>query len=106
VGAAVLAADGRMFTGANVENASYPLSMCAERSAVQRAAGEGVRELTAVAVTASGDAPSWPCGGCLQVLHEFGPGLLVVTEGLDGTREERPISELLPNAFGPDDLAT
>ncbi len=104
VGAVVLDEDGRTFPGCNVENASYPLSVCAERTAVQRAVSEGARGLVAVAVVASGDTPTWPCGGCRQVLHEFGPDMLVVSEAPDGTREQRRLTDLLPDAFGPQDL--
>jgi cytidine deaminase len=105
VGAAVLTDDGRTFTGANVENASYGLSMCAERTAMFHAAAEGARRLVAVAVVASNDEPTWPCGACRQVLYEFGRDVAVVSEGLGGRREERRLTDLLPDAFGPDDLA-
>jgi cytidine deaminase len=102
VGAAVLADDGRIFTGVNVENASYPLSVCAERSAVQAAASEGVRSLMAVGVRGAEEGPTWPCGGCRQVLHEFGPEMIVVIENGNGKREERLLAELLPDPFrGP-----
>jgi cytidine deaminase len=104
VGAALLTDDGSRFTGANVENASYGLSMCAERTAVFHAAAQGVRRLQAVAVVASNDEPTWPCGACRQVLYEFGPDLVVISEGKGGRREERSLSELLPEAFGPNDL--
>ncbi len=105
VGAAVLTDDGEIFAGANVENAAYPLSVCAERSAVQRAASEGARRLVAVAVVGSSpDGPAWPCGGCRQVLHEFSQDLVVISEGPGGMRDERELAELLPNAFGPEDL--
>lgn len=104
MGAAVLAEDGAIYAGCNVENASYPLSVCAERSAVQRAVGEGAGRLVAVAVVGSADAPTWPCGGCRQVLHEFGPDMLVIAEGPNGAREERKLQELLPVAFGPENL--
>jgi cytidine deaminase len=105
VGAAVLTDDGEIFAGANVENAAYPLSVCAERSAVQRAVSEGARRLVAVAIVGSSlDGPAWPCGGCRQVLHEFGQDLVVVSEGPGGMRDERELAELLPNAFGPEDL--
>jgi cytidine deaminase len=105
VGAALLSDDGSRFTGANVENASYGLSMCAERTAVFHAVAQGVRRLRAVAVVASNDEPTWPCGACRQVLYEFGPDLIVISEGQDGRREERSLAELLPEAFGPNDLA-
>lgn len=105
VGAAVLTDDGEIFAGANVENASYPLSVCAERSAVQRAASEGARRLVAVAVVGSSpDCPAWPCGGCRQVLHEFGQDLVIISEDPGGMRHERELAELLPDAFGPEDL--
>lgn len=104
VGAALLTDDERVVPGANVESASYGLSMCAERTAVFRAASEGARRLVAVAVVASNDKPTWPCGACRQVLFEFGPDMIVISEGLGGRREERKLTELLPVAFGPADL--
>lgn len=98
----MLADDGRIFTGVNVENASYPLSVCAERSAVQAAVSDGARKLIAVAVHASTGGPTWPCGGCRQVLHEFGSEMLVISESAPGTREERALTDLLPEPFrGP-----
>jgi cytidine deaminase len=105
VGAALLTDEGEIVPGANIENASYGLAMCAERTAVFRAASEGKRRLEAVAVVGSNPHPAWPCGACRQVLWEFGPEMIVVAEGLDGTREERPLADLLPHAFGPSDLA-
>jgi cytidine deaminase len=106
VGAAVLADDGRIFAAPNVENASYGMSLCAERGAVHKAVSEGVRRLEAVAVVASGEGHTWPCGACRQVLYEFGRGeLVVVSEAPGGELEEHALAELLPNAFGPDDLA-
>ncbi len=93
-----------MFTGANVENASYGLSMCAERTAVFAAAAQGVRAIEAVAVVAGNERPSWPCGACRQVLFEFGPEMLVVSQGAEGPRAGRQLSELFPDAFGPADL--
>lgn len=104
VGAAVLADDGRVFPGVNVENASYPQSICAERTAVVGAVAGGARRLAAVAVVASNDEPTWPCGGCRQVLHEFGPDMVVISEGLSGRRDERRLADLLPDSFGPNDL--
>ena len=103
VGAAVLAG-GEVFTGVNVENASYPLSVCAERNAVAAAVGAGQRAIEAVAVVADAQDPTPPCGGCRQVLNEFGPGMLVVCEGSDGRRTEWVLSEILPHAFGPANL--
>ena len=98
VGAAVLA-EGRIYRGANVENASYPLSVCAERNAVAAAVVAGRRRIEAVAVVAGEDEPTPPCGGCRQVLHEFGPEMLVVSETLTGRRAAWRLRELLPAAF-------
>ena len=97
----MLTDDGTIYPGANVENASYPLSVCAERSAVQAAVTAGARRVVAVAVVYSGGAV-WPCGGCRQVLNEFGTET-VITQGPDGP-VWRSLAELLPEAFGPDDL--
>ena len=79
VGAAVLAASGAVFTGANVENASYGLTICAERAAVFAAASAGERRIRAVAIVAEARDPVPPCGACRQVLVEFGPEVLVVS---------------------------
>jgi len=98
VGAAVLAG-GRVFTGVNVENASYPLSVCAERNAVAAAVMAGELAIEAVAVVADDAEPTPPCGGCRQVLHEFGPEMLVVAESDSGRRAEWVLSALLPAAF-------
>jgi len=98
VGAAVLAGD-RVFVGVNVENASYPLSVCAERNAVAAAVAAGEREFLAVAVVADDEEPTPPCGGCRQVLHEFGPGMLVVSENERGKRNEWTLADLFPDAF-------
>jgi cytidine deaminase len=87
-----------------VENASYGLSMCAERTAVHTAASQGVRNIEVIAVVSGNERPTWPCGACRQVLHEFGPDLLVISEGSGGERMERRLNDLLPDAFGPDDL--
>ena len=83
VGAALLTEDGRVFTGCNIENASYSLTVCAERTAVFKAVSEGVTKFKAIAVAGSGDGdftkPCPPCGACLQVLSEFcGDGLVVI----------------------------
>ncbi|MDP9297807.1 MAG: cytidine deaminase [Actinomycetota bacterium] len=104
VGAAVIA-DGQTFAAPNVEVASYPLSVCAERNAVAVAVAAGHRRIDAVAVVGSGGRPTPPCGGCRQVLYEFGgPGLTVIAESLDGTRLMWALEDLLPDAFGPADL--
>ena len=104
VGAAVLAEDGRVFTAANVENASYGLTSCAERNAVFAAVFAGVREIVAVAIHTPTGEPVSPCGACRQVLFEFGPSV-VVTSCCDGDGLRRwSIGELLPGAFGPRSL--
>ena len=105
VGAALLAEDGRIFSGCNVENASYGLTICAERSAVFRAVSEGVRSFRAIAVTGpEDDQPCAPCGSCRQVLWEFGAGMDVITPAGEGQVSVRPLRELLPEAFGPERL--
>lgn len=105
VGAAVLTGSGKIFTGCNVENASYGLCNCAERTAIFTAVAAGERTLRAVAVCTSTVTPVSPCGACRQVINEFGPQALVlgVCDGAD--RFELPLSQLLPEAFGPENLA-
>ena len=106
VGAAVLA-DDDVYAAVNVENASYPFSVCAERNAVAMAVAAGAASVVrAVAVVTDADRPTPPCGGCRQVLFEFGgPGLAVIAENADGsTRIYWSLDELLPDAFGPADL--
>ena len=106
VGAALLA-DDRIFAATNVENASYPLSVCAERNAVAMAVAAGVASSArAVAVVTDSNDPTPPCGGCRQVLFEFGgPGMAVISESGDGSvRTFWSLDELLPDAFGPSDL--
>lgn len=99
VGAALLATSGEVFTGCNVENASYGLTNCAERVAVGKAVSEGVRDFRAVAVVGpQDDVPCAPCGACRQVLHEFGPDMAVVTPDGDGYAVTT-VRELLPGAF-------
>lgn len=105
VGAALLAEDGRVFTGVNVENASYGLATCAERTAVTKAVSEGARRFLAIAVIGAHDGVACPpCGSCRQILHEMGPDLVVITEAEDGAPVRTPLSTLLPFAFGGDRL--
>lgn len=109
VGAALLFADGSVVTGANVENASYGLSLCAETVAVSKAFNEGRRGGLAVVAVTTGDAPMIaPCGRCRQVLAELagvdGSDPLVIAAGTGGVRQWR-LSQLLPDAFGPATLA-
>jgi cytidine deaminase len=103
VGAALVTSSGRYFTGANVENAAYPTSMCAERVAVFKAVSEGEREFQAMAVVTSNAGT--PCGACRQVLAEFGLDTVVlIADGNGNLKQEAQLSELLPGAFGPGDL--
>jgi cytidine deaminase len=105
VGAALLADDGRVFTGVNVENASYGLTTCAERTAVVRAVAEGARRFSAIAVIGPEDAVACPpCGSCRQILHEAGPDLLVITPDEEGEPRVTPLRELLPGAFSGERL--
>ncbi len=104
VGAAVRSASGAVFTGANVENASYGLTLCAERVAVAKAITAGERDLVAVAVATDGDPPAAPCGMCRQTLVEFTPDLDVYLVGRGGVRRDTTLAALLPLAFRPDDL--
>lgn len=106
VGAALLAADGRVFTGVNVENASYGLTTCAERTAVTKAISEGARGFVAIAVTGpEDDVACPPCGSCRQILHEAGPDLIVITPDERGEPQETRLGVLLPGAFGGERLA-
>ena len=100
VGAAVFAA-GEVYTGVNVENASYPVGWCAERSAIAAVVAAGHTEIDAVVVVADAEAPTPPCGMCRQALNEFGPDMLVLCEGASGEQDSWILSTLLPNAFGP-----
>jgi len=103
VGAALLSADGRIFTGCNIENASYGLTICAERVALFTAIATGVRVFAAIAVVAGGadTEPSMPCGACRQVLAEFGPPfrVLLAGPGAAGPVLVTSVAELLPHPF-------
>jgi cytidine deaminase len=104
VGAALLTTGGQIITGANVENAVYPATICAERVAVTSAVSQGQREFVAIAVaTRNGGTP---CGICRQVIHEFAPGAIVLLVDEGGTVVETTLGDLLPDAFGPQDLKT
>lgn len=99
VGAALEAADGRVFTGCNVENASYGLTICAERAAVAAAVAAGARSFRRLCVVAGTDPPVSPCGACRQVLAEFGSALAIESVGPSSSRRWT-LSELLPDPFG------
>ncbi len=106
VGAAVLTGSGDIISGVNIENASYGLTVCGERVAVQTAAALGHRTILAVAVSAPRKAGTTPCGACRQVLNEFKPedgDMAVILDGEDGPIVHQ-LGDLLPHAFGPRDL--
>jgi cytidine deaminase len=106
VGAALLAEDGRVFMGANVENAAWSPSICAERAALPAAVVAGARSFTTIAVVGEGDGPTTPCGVCRQVLYEFAPDLVVIAAGETGQTARYVLSrDLLPHGFGPARLA-
>jgi cytidine deaminase len=104
VGAAVLGGSGRIYAGCNVENASYGLCNCAERTAVFSAVAAGEKSVRAVAVYTPTPLPTAPCGACRQVINEFGPDALVISVCDAKNRIETRLSALLPAAFGPGDL--
>jgi cytidine deaminase len=99
VGAALACADGRIFTGCNVENATYGLSVCAERVAVLKAVSEGARNFVAVAVCADTETLTPPCGACRQILWEFCGDVPVTMSNLAGKQETIQLSALFPKAF-------
>lgn len=99
VGAAILLADGRTFTGCNVECSSYGLTLCAERTAIACSVVEGGGEVVAVAIIADTERPCPPCGACRQWIMEWGPHAQVVMSNLRGDIEETTIGALLPGAF-------
>jgi cytidine deaminase len=109
VGAALLCDDGTpdgvVVDGCNVENASYPACLCAERAAVGAAVVRGLTRFRAVAVATDAERPTPPCGVCRQVLVEFAPSLEVLSEGRGGRRARWSLGELLPAPFVPDSMS-
>ncbi|HPF88505.1 MAG TPA: cytidine deaminase [Candidatus Limiplasma sp.] len=103
VGACLLSLDGRVYTGTNIENASFGLTICAERAAISKAITDGAQSFSAIAIAAVG-SPPWPCGACRQVLNEFGPDIRVLITWDKDQTDEAPLSALLPHSFGPKDL--
>ncbi|MBQ6059056.1 MAG: cytidine deaminase [Clostridia bacterium] len=104
VGAALLCSDGMVYTGCNVECASYGNCICAERTALCKAVSEGERSFFTLAVIANTDDFCTPCGICRQMLHEFSPDLRVLCANKEGEYAEYSLKELLPHAFSSDDL--
>jgi cytidine deaminase len=99
IGAAVLTSDGRVYSGANIENASYGLACCAERTAIFKAVSEGNRDIVALAVVGKSKDFTKPCGACRQVMVEFNPKMKVLRRGLDGFAEDGTAGSLLPDHF-------
>lgn len=106
VGAVVLTKSGQVFTGCNIENASYPLTNCAERTAIFKAVSEGERDFEKIVVTANTEGPVSPCGACRQVMAEFcEPDTPVILTNKKGAFFETTVSELLPGAFTEKDMS-
>lgn len=105
VGAALLSKSGEVFTGCNIENASYGLSNCAERTAIFKAVSEGTHSFDKLVITGNTDGPISPCGACRQVISEFcASDMPVILTNVKGDLCETTVAELLPGAFTPKDL--
>ena len=104
VGAALLTKDGQIFTGCNIENASYGLTNCGERTAIYKAISEGVRDFKAIAISTDTEKITSPCGMCRQVLIEFGEEIDVIMANVHGQYEVYKAKDLLPLAFSPKKL--
>jgi len=102
VGAALLGVSGRVYTGCNVENAVYPLTTCAERTAVVKAVSEGERDFVAIVVATENGGT--PCGSCRQTLREFGEQIVVLIADATGAYQETTVADLLPGSFSATDL--
>ena len=101
VGAALLTEDGHVFTGCNVENASYGGTICAERTAIVKAVSEGFTKFEMIAVFCQKARDTWPCGICRQFISEFGSEIEIISEAGDGSIQVLKIADLLPRMFGP-----
>lgn len=104
VGAALLGESGSVYTGANVENASYGVTCCAERVALFKAVTGGERAFRAIAVTSDSDDFTYPCGACRQALYEFAPSMDVLSSNKDLEYKKMTLEELLPHAFSGKDM--
>jgi cytidine deaminase len=105
VGAAIRGGSGTIYTGSNVEVSSYGLTICAERLAICIALHEGEESLDEIAIVADTDRAPGPCGACRQFMFDFAPDAVVVMANLKGDQRTTTVQELLPDAFGPADLA-
>lgn len=103
VGAALLTDTGKIYTGCNIESASYTPTICAERTAIAKAVSEGERNITMIAVTGSADW-TFPCGVCRQVIREFGKDAKIIIVNSEDEYKEFTLEQLLPHSFGPEDL--
>ena len=105
VGAALVTTEGKIYTGCNIENASYGLCNCAERTAIFKAVSEGERDFSYLVITGETDGPISPCGACRQVIAEFcDPKMPVLLTNVKGDEKEVTVEQLLPGAFTNDDL--
>jgi len=105
VGAAILANDGQIYSGCNIENAAYPQGNCAEASAISAMIAGGARRITRIYVTGPGVAPVTPCGGCRQRIREFADlDVTVISHGVEGAPLVQTLEQLLPHSFGPEYL--
>ena len=104
VGAAILTKSGKVFTGCNIESASYTPTICAERTALSKCISEGHTDIEKIAVVGSLEKISYPCGVCRQFLREFGKDIVIISATSENNFTEYKLSELLPNSFGPEDL--
>lgn len=104
VGAAILTKSGKIFTGCNIESASYTPTICAERTALAKCVSEGSTDIDKVAVVGSLEKISYPCGVCRQFLREFGKDITIISATSEDNYTEFKLNDLLPNGFGPEDL--
>lgn len=104
VGAALITEEGKIFTGCNVENASYGLTLCAERNAIANMVANGCKTFEAIAITAIKSSKCFPCGACRQWMYEFAPEGQVIVEDENGIPIIRTVNDLLPEAFGSENL--
>ena len=105
VGAAILADDGNIYSGCNIENAAYPQGNCAEASAIAAMIAGGAKRITRIYVTGPGSSPVTPCGGCRQRIREFANlDVTVISHGVDGEPLVMTLDQLLPHSFGPEYL--